>query len=214
MLYSSLLLLLAFGLLAEATEGYSPLSELSHRRQVMTCEQTYGNGSVLCGGAESAWCFNPSLGQTCCPLDNGFCNKGKYCAPVAGYCCFDSEDLATCAKNAGFDLPSLATEPTAIAASTMGASTGISRTFTVSPFLEADPRPTVMITLDGSAESSMGPSTTTCHETPSFAAPLVTAVSNTSISPFVQVSIAVKDNRALFSSIAIVGVASVFASFL
>ncbi|CAK7208203.1 hypothetical protein SBRCBS47491_000012 [Sporothrix bragantina] len=49
-------------------------------------------------------CYNPSIGQSCC-ADNGYCDRGQYCAPVAGYCCLDSEDLQTCATNAGFQLP-------------------------------------------------------------------------------------------------------------
>ncbi|ERT03108.1 uncharacterized protein SPSK_09827 [Sporothrix schenckii 1099-18] len=68
------------------------------------CEQTYGPGSVACGDATAAMCYNPSIGQSCC-VDNGFCDRGKYCAPVPGYCCLDTEDLRACAKNAGFELP-------------------------------------------------------------------------------------------------------------
>ncbi|KAI3329441.1 hypothetical protein HD806DRAFT_530832 [Xylariaceae sp. AK1471] len=230
MLCSSLLLLPAFGLLAQATESYSPVSALSRRRQLMTCGQTYGNGSIPCGGPQSTLCFNPGLGQTCCDVDRGFCGSGSYCAPVAGYCCLEGEDLTTCAENAGFDLPSSATGQITTTVPTMVTSARASRTFTVTPFLAADPGPTLLIKPDTDADPSTElstvpstepfavaftePSTTTCHETPSFTTPVVMPVSTTSLSPIVQVSVAVKENRALISTIAMVAVAGVFTIFL
>lgn len=63
MLHSILLLVPAFGLVAQATELYWPLPTQYSEGQLMTCESTYGNGSIPCGGPESRWCFNPSLGQ-------------------------------------------------------------------------------------------------------------------------------------------------------
>jgi hypothetical protein len=33
------------------------------KRQLLSCEQTYGRGSINCGGSGSTFCFNPSLGQ-------------------------------------------------------------------------------------------------------------------------------------------------------
>ncbi|KAK3986690.1 hypothetical protein QBC44DRAFT_332843 [Cladorrhinum sp. PSN332] len=72
----------------------------------MSCEETYGEDWAVCGDANSSrFCFNPVMGQSCCAVDNGFCEEGTWCAPVAGYCCLDSEDLETCASNAGFELP-------------------------------------------------------------------------------------------------------------
>lgn len=63
MLFSLLFLLPAFGLPAQAAEGYTRFSGLSRKREVMTCDETYGNGSIPCGESESSWCFNPTLGQ-------------------------------------------------------------------------------------------------------------------------------------------------------
>ncbi|KAI1266787.1 hypothetical protein F5Y18DRAFT_444616 [Xylariaceae sp. FL1019] len=77
------------------------------------------------------------MSQTCCPLDNGFCGKGTYCAPVPGYCCAESEDLQACANNRGFTLPNTATASSGIDLPTSGPANGISRTFTVTPFLPA-----------------------------------------------------------------------------
>ncbi|KAK4231784.1 hypothetical protein QBC38DRAFT_439797 [Podospora fimiseda] len=82
----------------------APSTEKDHR--FMSCEETYGEDWIVCGGARSSRsCFNPTMGQSCCAVDNGYCEEGTWCAPVAGYCCLDSEDLETCAKNAGFELP-------------------------------------------------------------------------------------------------------------
>ncbi|KAK3942133.1 hypothetical protein QBC46DRAFT_380709 [Diplogelasinospora grovesii] len=108
-------------LLANAQEQKTP-SRLPYvvRKQLMSCEQTYGTGSVRCGDESSTFCYNPTLGQTCCKVDNGYCDAGTYCAPAAGYCCLEDEDLATCAKIAGFELPVNATlsDPAANSTST------------------------------------------------------------------------------------------------
>ncbi|KAI1461639.1 hypothetical protein F4805DRAFT_453522 [Annulohypoxylon moriforme] len=106
MLVISLMLLAWFGLFALAQEKHGHVRvSVIHKRQTVTCEEMYGNGSQTCGGPESTYCFNPTSGQSCCAADNGFCDAGKYCAPVGGYCCFEGEDLETCARNAGFTLP-------------------------------------------------------------------------------------------------------------
>ncbi|RKU42724.1 hypothetical protein DL546_004007 [Coniochaeta pulveracea] len=109
---SSLLLLFTSALLVEqavATETkHAPVAGDGHlrRRDLLTCEQTYGSGWTPCGAADSTFCYNPSEGQTCCPEDAGYCDAGAYCAPVAGFCCLYSEDFGTCADNSGFQLPS------------------------------------------------------------------------------------------------------------
>ncbi|KAK4461247.1 hypothetical protein QBC42DRAFT_330250 [Cladorrhinum samala] len=79
----------------------------SHRHgQSMSCEETYGEDWTVCGDViSSRFCYNPFMEQSCCAVDNGYCEEGTWCAPVAGYCCLDSEDLETCARNAGFDIP-------------------------------------------------------------------------------------------------------------
>ncbi|KAI0555199.1 hypothetical protein F4679DRAFT_578586 [Xylaria curta] len=213
MLHTILLLVQAFVLATQATENYSPISVPSPKRQLMSCEYTYGNGSIPCGGPESTWCYNPGQGQTCCQ-DSGFCDSGSYCAPVAGYCCLEDEDLATCAKNAGFNLPSSAVGHTAT-----GTSTGAVRTFTVTPFLASNPKPTVVNALSSGAEGMMKPSTT-CHKLPAISTPMVIQVSNTSVSTpisspkaassVVQVSIAA-ESRAIIGHVAALVVASILA---
>ncbi|KAI0974531.1 hypothetical protein F4678DRAFT_458493 [Xylaria arbuscula] len=194
MLYSSLLFLSAFELLAQATESYSPLSSSSPRRQLMTCDQTYGNGSIPCGEPQTAWCYNPDLGQTCCHLDGGFCTGGNYCAPVAGYCCLEGEDLATCATRAGFELPNSAVNDyIANPNSAVATPARASRTFTVTPFLTPAPGPTPIDTPGSAIESSEETTTkflteftmriaTVCHETPSPSAVVVVQITNTSAS--------------------------------
>jgi hypothetical protein len=58
-------------------------------RDFLSCEDTYGGGSVTCGDSTSHDCYDPSMGQSCCLLDNGYCDQGDFCAPVAGFCCHD-----------------------------------------------------------------------------------------------------------------------------
>ncbi|KAK4129335.1 hypothetical protein N657DRAFT_676975 [Parathielavia appendiculata] len=74
-------------------------------KQYMSCEQTYGKGWETCGAPNSRSCYSPALGHSCCDVDNNYCGKGTWCAPVAGYCCSDSETLEACARNAGFEIP-------------------------------------------------------------------------------------------------------------
>ncbi|KAK4136777.1 hypothetical protein BT67DRAFT_190634 [Trichocladium antarcticum] len=77
---------------------------LTGTRQRLSCEATYSAGWEKCGDRNSIFCYDPTSGQSCCAVDDSHCDKGTWCAPVAGYCCLDSEDLAACAKNAGFKL--------------------------------------------------------------------------------------------------------------
>ncbi|KAK4241797.1 hypothetical protein C8A03DRAFT_29963 [Achaetomium macrosporum] len=74
-------------------------------RWYMSREETYGKGWETCGNLDSRFCYSPDLGQSCCEIDNSYCDAGTWCAPVAGYCCLDTEDLEICARNAGFQLP-------------------------------------------------------------------------------------------------------------
>ncbi|ETS88035.1 hypothetical protein PFICI_01863 [Pestalotiopsis fici W106-1] len=121
-MHCTAILLLTFALTVLAvnkSESYAPISAVSlPRRQLMTCNQTYGQRFESCGGPESTFCYNAGAGQSCCP-DKGYCEAGTYCAPVAGYCCDENEDLPTCARIAGFTLPaSLAAAASATAMST------------------------------------------------------------------------------------------------
>ncbi|KAK1755167.1 hypothetical protein QBC47DRAFT_414068 [Echria macrotheca] len=84
--------------------GESPVRP-NIKRQFMSCAETYGESWIPCGDVASTFCYNPLLGQSCCETDNGYCDPGTHCAPVPGHCCLDGEDLATCARNAGFQLP-------------------------------------------------------------------------------------------------------------
>lgn len=129
----SLFILLASALLAteaRATDTrHAPVSApRQFRRDLTTCEQTYGLGWARCGAGDSTFCYNPSQGhvgcpsplshrpfctpadfippkQVCCTEDSGYCERGQYCGPVAGYCCVEGEDFGTCADANGFPLP-------------------------------------------------------------------------------------------------------------
>ncbi|CAJ2500989.1 Uu.00g038420.m01.CDS01 [Anthostomella pinea] len=155
MLSLALLLVLSFGRCAQNPakpnpEHYAPVAVASnHKRQAMTCEQTYGPETQQCGGVTSTFCYDPSIGQTCCPLDNGFCDEGEYCAPVAGYCCLEGEDLPTCAENAGFVLPGSASISPTTSVSMFDDATTIAPDPTVSPFLNVPPTSTTMSMPDG-----------------------------------------------------------------
>ena len=49
---------------AERDAAYAPLAVGNpFKRDVQSCDQTYGAGSVACGDASHSMCFNPSQGQ-------------------------------------------------------------------------------------------------------------------------------------------------------
>ncbi|KAI1173868.1 hypothetical protein F4777DRAFT_419666 [Nemania sp. FL0916] len=197
---SFLSLLPALALLAGVTEGYSPRYASPQRRQLKTCEETYGKGFIPCGGPEGGSCINPAMGQTCCPLDHGFCNRGEYCAPVAGYCCVEGDDLESCARSNGFDLPRSATDQMMTPDPTVAAPTGSdSRTFTVSPFLTANPTPASMDAMGSNVQDDrrlvtvlrtqfVVGSQVACGgaPAPSFTSPAIVQIANTSSPPLVQ----------------------------
>ncbi|KAI1083300.1 hypothetical protein F5B20DRAFT_577682 [Whalleya microplaca] len=210
---SLLLLSPSIGLFVFANEKYAPVSVIQHKRQAATCETTYGAGSKQCGGSDSTFCYNPDQGQTCCAKDSGFCDAGKYCAPVAGYCCHEGEDLATCAKNAGFVLPSseATSASTAPAASTVpplvaAEPTVTSPTLTVTPFLNILSTSTQVVTPDSTSSPHVGCNNSTI--------PASTLVSNATVSPFVQVSLSVKRGRILPGPMIVVTVIGLFIASL
>ncbi|KAI0394018.1 hypothetical protein F5Y17DRAFT_277199 [Xylariaceae sp. FL0594] len=212
---------------AESTETYHPLSLPTmtapppRRREATpaTCEQTYGNGSVACGGSDSDMCYNPTLGQTCCELDKGFCSGGSYCAPVAGYCCLQSEDLETCARNAGFDLPI----PAVTGNTTSGATTSTtSTTLYATPTVSVSPSAATahIATTEFLTETSLEIVTTSCDETPGITAIAIPTTiptptwNNTSLPPFVQVAAAGGKGREMLESVALMTTAMAMTAFL
>ncbi|OIW35088.1 hypothetical protein CONLIGDRAFT_41516 [Coniochaeta ligniaria NRRL 30616] len=163
---------------ANRQESYAAVVHPTHvaslhmRRQLLTCEQTYGLNWTTCGDAASTFCYNPSEGQVratrlpasptpipipqltrsgntqaCCAQDAGYCDAGTWCAPVAGFCCLDGEDVATCAREAGFEVP---------ASSGSGADTTVSSTttFTRSSTTTTSSSTTTSTTLSGSGSAA------------------------------------------------------------
>ncbi|KAK7907864.1 hypothetical protein PG985_015167 [Apiospora marii] len=207
--------------LVAAMEKYAPLPNVTlHQRQATGCEGTYGAGAQFCGGASSRFCFKPNLGQTCCP-DNGYCDKGFYCAPVAKYCCAEGEDLVTCARNAGFVLPA------SLACSTAGyASAGLTTGVTaVTPSLPPSPTDIppnfgVVTTADVASVQTVDEQSVTAPEpnggdgftapttifagTSNFDVPSATTISNATTTPYIQVSAAGRHAMARFGTSALV----------
>ncbi|KAK8088895.1 hypothetical protein PG997_003856 [Apiospora hydei] len=217
---SIILVMQSIGGLAVGMEKYAPLPNVTiYQRQVTSCEQTYGAGAQFCGGPSSRFCFKPDIGQTCCP-DYGYCDKGFYCAPVARYCCTEGEDLATCARNAGFVLPASLAYSTAGFAS--ASPTGVTE---VTPFLPESPTdvptssgiisaPSVESVQASSDQSTTLPDTggdrvtaapaSTSVAAGNFDVPRTTTVVNATIPPVVQVSAVGKHGVASFGTLVIV----------
>ncbi|KAK6842134.1 hypothetical protein PG990_005874 [Apiospora arundinis] len=195
------------GSLAAAMEKYMPLPNATlYQRQLISCEQTYGTGALNCGGESSRFCFKPNIGQTCCP-DSGYCDKGFYCAPVAKYCCAEGEDLATCARNAGFVLPASLACSTAKYANTSPASATSVAQFMPPTSTSITPNFDVVTTSGVAGVQALGDGSTTflsltgnlgftvasvAANAGTFVAPSATAVFNDTTPPYVQVSAAGK----------------------
>ncbi|CZR50802.1 uncharacterized protein PAC_00676 [Phialocephala subalpina] len=90
---------------AESTSHRS-IQQSKLKRAYYTCQETYGAGSISCGPVDNHYCYNPTLGETCCLLDDGYCGAGDFCAPVAGFCCHNTETPGVCAARLSFSLPS------------------------------------------------------------------------------------------------------------
>ncbi|KAI0482341.1 hypothetical protein GGR56DRAFT_182477 [Xylariaceae sp. FL0804] len=186
MLVSWFRMLPLLGLLADVQgTGTRRSPGLVKRQQLMTCEQTYGPGFQICGSPDSGLCFSPSLGQSCCEGDSGYCPKGTYCAGVGGYCCPDGVDLQTC-ENAEFDLPS------SLAVS------GPSATLSTVPV----PTKNLATGSCGTHRGSTAISNVTAPSVPAVA-------SNKTVPPVVQVSVATQSGMS-WKHIMMVAVASIF----
>jgi hypothetical protein len=49
---------------AQATAtGHNPVAGFKIKRGFLTCQETYGGGSITCGGISSHYCYDPTLGE-------------------------------------------------------------------------------------------------------------------------------------------------------
>jgi hypothetical protein len=42
---------------------HDPLPDLKVKRSFLTCQETYGGGSITCGSDSSHYCYDPTLGE-------------------------------------------------------------------------------------------------------------------------------------------------------
>ncbi|KAI1094943.1 hypothetical protein F5B19DRAFT_442655 [Rostrohypoxylon terebratum] len=200
MLVVSFMLLAWLGLFALAQEKPTHVRvSVVHKREMITCEEMYGKGSKTCGAPDSTYCFNPSSGQSCCAVDNGFCDAGKYCAPVGGYCCFEGEDLETCAQNAGFTLPASISNLSSVATNTAAGSP------TVSPFLKGSSVPaSIDIQNCGSPEPAAAIANSTAATVPTATA----RINTSNPTALVQISFARRRADPMAGPMVMVGIIS------
>ncbi|KAB5580706.1 hypothetical protein GE09DRAFT_448498 [Coniochaeta sp. 2T2.1] len=196
------------------------------RRQLLTCEQTYGADWIQCGDAESTYCFNPREGQTCCAQDAGYCDAGTWCAPVPGFCCLDGEDVATCAVEAGFELPTTAASSLPSVTSSSTATTTRSSSTTV---ISSTTTSTTLLSTSTSSNSSSSAATASTTSftsaggltwTSAYPATITgfgngsTSTNSTSSatpsSTYVQISVAQKEQWTLVWMTVAIGVVGVF----
>lgn len=151
----------AFATLAPASSTFhSPIIQPLLKRGYQTCAQTYGGGSITCGDINSLYCYDPTLGETCCLLDEGYCKAGDFCAAVAGFCCHDGEDPLTCAIRQSFTLPAPFSTPTT-AALISSSSAVVTPTATSLPLLPTATDIADAIDISAAAEPTSVPQTTT-----------------------------------------------------
>ncbi|KAH8820512.1 hypothetical protein F5884DRAFT_52395 [Xylogone sp. PMI_703] len=122
----------AFGLMGRQDAGYPPSQSLCGSGD--TCAEACGPTYVQCPSNEGLSCFQPSLGQTCCPDGTGnACDEGYFCTKDTSggtWCCPDGMDLATCA--AAYSLTGSLVSETATPTSSLPPSTSAPASTTAS----------------------------------------------------------------------------------
>ncbi|KAH8910926.1 hypothetical protein BR93DRAFT_300576 [Coniochaeta sp. PMI_546] len=189
------------------------VASLHTKRDLLTCEQTYGENWIQCGAADSTFCYNPTEGQTCCAQDAGYCDAGTWCAPVAGFCCLDGEDVSTCAREAGFDLPASLGSSTTVSSTTTltrsSTTTTLSSTTTSTTLSGTSVQlPTSCTTVGGLTWTSVYPATITGFVNGSSSTN--STGSAVPSSTFVQVSVAQKEQWTLVWMTVAMGIVGVF----
>jgi hypothetical protein len=48
---------------SDSTTLYSEIGDSNIKRDFLTCEDTYGGGSITCGNSTSRYCYDPTLGE-------------------------------------------------------------------------------------------------------------------------------------------------------
>ncbi|KAI2613535.1 uncharacterized protein GGS25DRAFT_4024 [Hypoxylon fragiforme] len=221
------LLMLPLCGMALVQERYARVSVIRLKRQTASCDQMYGPGAEPCGGEGSNYCFNPTVGQSCCAIDRGFCDTGKYCAPVAGFCCLEGEDLATCAQNAGFTLPSNSTTPPTTDRVPADVTSMAGPTVTVVPFLDATSTPMPTPSLDDMQNRPTPSSDNMQNSTCSFTIPSpnsttsrpttisnINTKTNTTVPSVVEVSFGRKRVNPVSRRMLIVGIVCILTMFV
>ncbi|KAL3449961.1 hypothetical protein BJX65DRAFT_305425 [Aspergillus insuetus] len=112
----------------------------------------------MCG--TSGYCYDPSIGQTCCPDGTWGCPSETFCLQD-GYCCPDGLDPETCAEQNGITLTSSDPEPT----TTSSSSSSSSSSTPVIPTTTSEPPAT---TPPPSSSSAVPPTSTDTDVPPEF----------------------------------------------
>ncbi|KAF2183408.1 hypothetical protein K469DRAFT_635392 [Zopfia rhizophila CBS 207.26] len=81
--------------------GYYPTTHLCGKGD--TCAEACGPTQVQCPSESGLYCYDPTIGDHCCPDGTGnSCSKGYYCTTDGRsntYCCPDGMDTADCAAS-------------------------------------------------------------------------------------------------------------------
>jgi hypothetical protein len=82
-------------------QGYYPTT--SYCGPGDTCAESCGPTYETCPSKEDLYCFDPSIGEQCCPdLTGNSCDEGYYCTndpEGVTYCCPNDMDLTNCAAS-------------------------------------------------------------------------------------------------------------------
>lgn len=88
----------SFGSMIKRQGGYYPTTHTCG--QGTTCEEACGAGQITCPSTSGLYCYDPAIGDTCCPDGTGnSCSVGYFCtSDSAGntYCCASGMSLSDC----------------------------------------------------------------------------------------------------------------------
>ncbi len=77
-------LILSFSLASTTTTSINPATTLKPKTSHLTCSQIYCGSSITCSDSGSSeFRYDPTLGESCCFLNQGFCLDGNFCENVS-----------------------------------------------------------------------------------------------------------------------------------
>jgi len=174
----------SFGSMIKRQGGYYPTTHTCG--QGTTCAEACGVGQITCPSTSGLYCYDPTIGDTCCPDGTGnSCSAGYFCtSDSAGntYCCPTGMSLSDC--GAAYSLTVALISETGTVLATAAASSGSQAApssvaaFTSSSIIHVQPTTTPATSLKATKATSVVPLGNATVSTASAPAQVTTNAAN------------------------------------